>query len=123
MVLGDIMITRSIYWRGEVSAAHRLDLPYPSKCTNLHGHNYLVEVWVSGELDEAGMIVDYAEIKRTVSSYDHAYLNDILPQPTAEHMAEAINESLRRPGVIELTVRVWEDRDSYAEVRWVREGD
>jgi len=122
MVLGDMMISRRIYWRGEVSAAHRLELPYPSKCTDLHGHNYLIEIWATGELDETGMIIDYAEIKRLVSRYDHAFLNDVLEKPTAEHMAGALNESLRVPNVTELTVRVWEDRDSYAEVRWVREG-
>ena len=25
--------------RMEVAGAHRLDLPYESKCSNLHGHN------------------------------------------------------------------------------------
>ena len=28
--------------RLEISASHRLDLDYPSKCANLHGHNWIV---------------------------------------------------------------------------------
>ena len=29
--------------RFEISAAHKLDLDYDSKCTNFHGHNWIIE--------------------------------------------------------------------------------
>ena len=45
--------------RMEVSAAHSLRLSYPSKCENLHGHNWIITVWCrSRELNEDGMVVD-----------------------------------------------------------------
>ena len=48
----------------EISAAHSLDLPYESKCTNLHGHNWSVTVFLrASELNESGMIMDFTEIK------------------------------------------------------------
>ena len=31
--------------RMEVSAAHFLKLSYPSKCENLHGHNWIITVY------------------------------------------------------------------------------
>ena len=35
--------------RIEISAAHRLMLDYESKCTNLHGHNWIVDVFLRCE--------------------------------------------------------------------------
>ena len=29
----------------EISAAHKLSLPYESKCTSLHGHNWYITVF------------------------------------------------------------------------------
>ncbi|MBQ6659367.1 MAG: 6-carboxytetrahydropterin synthase, partial [Prevotella sp.] len=29
----------------EISAAHQLQLDYESKCTNLHGHNWIITVY------------------------------------------------------------------------------
>ena len=40
--LGDIMFT--VTKRLEVSASHQLKLDYPSKCQNLHGHNWIITV-------------------------------------------------------------------------------
>ena len=43
--------------RMEVSAAHSLALSYPSKCENLHGHNWIVTVYCrSRELNADGMV-------------------------------------------------------------------
>ena len=33
----------------EISAAHRLTLDYESKCTQLHGHNWMVTVFCKAE--------------------------------------------------------------------------
>ena len=35
--------------RLEISAAHKLTLDYPSKCTNLHGHNWIIDVYLRSE--------------------------------------------------------------------------
>lgn len=44
----------------EVSGAHQLSLPYPSKCSRLHGHNWKIEVTLRSEtLDENGMVLDF----------------------------------------------------------------
>lgn len=81
----------------EISAAHNLTLDYESKCKNLHGHNYIVEVFCKcEELNKNGMVVDFTEIKKNVQDVmDHAYLNDIMNNnPTAENMAKWICESV-----------------------------
>ncbi|WP_301342289.1 6-carboxytetrahydropterin synthase, partial [uncultured Muribaculum sp.] len=31
--------------RIEISASHRLELSYPSKCSRLHGHNWVITVY------------------------------------------------------------------------------
>ena len=83
----------------EISAAHRLNLNYESKCSKLHGHNWRVKVYCrSKELDENGMVVDFTHINRAIcDKLDHAYINDILPfNPTAENIAKWICEQIPR---------------------------
>lgn len=75
----------------EISAAHRLTLNYESKCTALHGHNWIITVFCrSAELDQNGMVVDFSLIKSKVKSVlDHQVLNDVVPfNPTAENIAK-----------------------------------
>ena len=74
----------------EISGAHRLELDYPSKCSDIHGHNWTITVCCKAqELDRNGMIVDFMEIKRLIAdTLDHKVLNDVLPcNPTAENLA------------------------------------
>ncbi len=76
--------------RMEISAAHRLVLPYESKCTRLHGHNWIITVHCRSErLDENGMVVDFTRIKEVImEQLDHRNLNEVLPfNPTAENIA------------------------------------
>jgi len=74
--------------RIEIAGAHRLALPYESKCSNLHGHNWIVTVTCqTDKLNNAGMVVDFGEIKKMVMCLDHQNLNDHLHQPTAERLA------------------------------------
>ena len=79
--------------RLEISAAHRLQLDYPSKCTNLHGHNWIVTVHCrAAQLNANGMVTDFTHIKEMVlDKMDHQCLNDLFPfNPTAENLARWI---------------------------------
>jgi len=81
----------------EISAAHWLKLDYESKCANLHGHNWIVTVYLRAkELNANGMIMDFTEIKQKVTNQlDHKILNDIVSfNPTAENLAKYICDTL-----------------------------
>jgi len=55
------------------AAAHQLKM-VAEKCENLHGHNWKIEVYVAGdELNDAGVLMDFGEIKKTVSALETDY--------------------------------------------------
>jgi 6-pyruvoyltetrahydropterin/6-carboxytetrahydropterin synthase len=95
-------------------------------CQNLHGHNYRVRVHVgSRSLDELGMVIDFADLKRIVDDvlgrFDHAVLNDIPPfderNTTAELLAEYVCQEVagRLPAGREVRrVEIWETESSCA---------
>jgi len=79
------------------------------KCNNPygHGHNYVVEVAVSGPVDQAtGMIANLADLDAFVESeviepFDHKYLNEEIAEfreavPTTENLCIEIFNRLRR---------------------------
>ena len=80
--------------RMEIAGAHHLELPYESKCRNLHGHNWIVTVYCrSKELTNYGMILDFTHIKKEIhDKLDHQCINEVIPSmnPTAENMAKWI---------------------------------
>lgn len=113
----------------EFEAAHNLR-NYQGKCNRLHGHNWKVEVTVRGyELDELGMIIDFtvlkAEVSRIINELDHYYLNELSmfqkQNPTAEHIAKYIYESLVEPlkkhSVTLYEVKIWESPRSAVAYR------
>ncbi len=79
--------------RFELSGSHRLELSYESKCTRMHGHNWIVTIHCMAEkLNSDGMVVDFTHIKEKITSYlDHGNFNELLPfNPTAENIARWI---------------------------------
>lgn len=81
--------------RFELAGCHRLNLSYESKCSRLHGHNWIVTVYCRAkELNADGMVVDFSHIKERITSYlDHGNFNELLPfNPTAENIARWICE-------------------------------
>lgn len=92
-------------FKTDFAAAHQLRW-YRGKCENLHGHNFKVEVVVKGaELDRAGMLVDFVELKsavnRCLEGLDHRNLNDLdyfatTVNPSAENLAKYIFDDVAR---------------------------
>lgn len=83
--------------RMEIAGAHRLSLDYESKCSNIHGHNWIVTVYCQSEtLNKNGMVIDFTHIKRDIhDKLDHKFLNDIVDfNPTAENIAKWIAEQI-----------------------------
>lgn len=114
----------------EFAAAHYLP-HYEGACNNLHGHNYKLEITITGEIQDssctAGMIMDFGDLKKIVknnilSEFDHSNLNYLFDNPTAEIMVEAIAKQMRlyfHQNIVVTKVRLWETSTSYAT--WERD--
>jgi len=132
---GMIRVTRKV----EFSAAHFYHNPDFSaeenrrvfgKCNNPHGHghNYVLEVTVAGEIDpETGMVLDLKELKdilqrEVMERMDHRHLNYEVPElagqiPTCENIAAAIWRILEpqiTKGKLD-RVRLYESPDLFAD--------
>lgn len=89
------------------------NVPSTHKCGRMHGHSFLVEISVEGDVNPAtGWIYDHAEISRAmdpiVEMLDHAYLNEVpgLENPTIELMAGWLWRKLapQLPGLAEIVI-------------------
>lgn len=107
------------------SASHQLDyLPEGHKCGRLHGHNYSVEVELSGEIDRRGFVRDYGDLA-SIQEYldtrwDHRHLNDVLGSAiatTAENLAVHLLSTFRNEFPDLVAVRVSETPRTWAEAR------
>ncbi len=107
---------------------------YHGKCENVHGHNYRVRVVIEGEeLDAAGLLVDFSELKRIVRGIierlDHTFLNDVPPfdrlNPSAENMARYFYQQIsgdfhggvRQSPIRVAEVKIWETDTATATYR------
>jgi len=108
----------SLSRRYHFAASHRLHTTKLSeaenkrvygKCSNPygHGHNYVLEVTVTGPVDpETGMIANLGELdafveREVVEAFDHKYLNEEVAEfasevPTAENICREIYRRLRK---------------------------
>ena len=139
--LGEAM-TAYLTIRTHFAAAHRLAKDELSqeenekiygKCArpNGHGHNYLVDITVKGEIDKrTGMVCDLSALQCVVDDlvvepFDHTNLNKDIPYfskcvPTAENIAIHIADRLKQPikaiGASLHKVRLQESPNNSAEV-------
>jgi|SRR5579862_303504 len=121
-----MQVMTTISRRYHFEAAHQLPkVPDGHKCKRMHGHNYEIEVTVSGEIDKVGFIVDFWDLDKLVQPLvelvDHRTLNNIpgLDNPTAEHIAAWFLvrlQSEHRKYKID-AVRVYETKDCWADAR------
>lgn len=129
----------SVFRKENFNAAHRLYNPAWSddvnndvfgKCAlpNYHGHNYELQVKVTGEIDEAtGYVMDMKVLSELIQQFvierfDHKNLNLDTEEfktlnPTAENIAVVIY-NLLRPQIdkkVELQVRLYETQRNFVE--------
>ncbi len=122
----------TIYRKAHFNAAHRLfrkewsdekNLEVFGKCSNpkYHGHNYDLEVGITGELDpETGFLINLDIVKQIIEqdieeAFDHKNLNLEVPEfaslnPTVENIAIVIYNKLRLkiPEQYDITVKLFE---------------
>lgn len=107
------------------AAAHKLP-NYIGQCYNLHGHEWKLEVEISGVVDEkTGMVMDFAELKSRVKrclikDLDHQYLNYLIENPTAENLVMHIVKELNTQVELDIRlerIRLYETPTSFCEWR------
>ena len=120
------------------NAAHQLCDPELSddenrrlfrKCVDLHGHKYVLEVVVAGEVGPAtGYVMDLKFLsdvmgRRVIRDVDHRNLNTDVSWlegriPTVENLVRTFWERLQPelPAGLLRSVRVWETDKNWAEV-------
>ena len=105
-------------YKQHIQSAHRLS-SYFGKHVNVHGHDFLVTVDISGNIGKSGMIIDINELKKIIDRYDHGTLlrecrmNEELfiifnklglkvvlmdYEPTLENIAKQISEEITELG-------------------------
>jgi 7-carboxy-7-deazaguanine synthase len=110
----------------QFSAAHSLS-GYKGNCSQLHGHNWIVEVFVKcSELNSIGIGVDFRDIrqaiKNIINDLDHSCLNEH-PEfkdtnPSSENIARflyrQLGEKINSVNVLVSKVKVSETRSAGA---------
>jgi 6-pyruvoyltetrahydropterin/6-carboxytetrahydropterin synthase len=110
----------------DFSAAHQLR-EFKGNCERLHGHNWKIEVYVTGrDLDDTGLLIDFKilknQVKEILDQLDHRFLNDLPPfrdqNPSSENIARYIagelDTRLEDSGVSVSRVTAWESDNACA---------
>lgn len=129
----------SVFRKAHFNAAHRLHVPHWSEEKNrevfglcnsphFHGHNYDLEVKVTGEIDpETGILIDLKILKDIITDqiearFDHKNLNLDTEEfrdlnPTAENICAVIWRILRQylDPKFDITVRLYETPRNFVE--------
>ena len=111
-----MLVTR----RFEFDSAHQLGKEF-GKCSNLHGHRYVLEVTVKGDVVN-GIVIDISEIKKIVNELiieklDHNTINNVIENPTAENMALWIWKQLKQKLNKLYEVKLYETPNNYVIYR------
>lgn len=133
--MAPVLLTKRI----EFAAAHRYFRPEWDEAKNravfgrcynppAHGHNYMLEVTVSGDVDpQTGMVINLFDLKRVllgmIEEFDHKNLNLDMPYfadriPTSENLARVLWTKLEPQSDIGTlhAIRLYEDEDLFAEI-------
>ena len=104
------------------SAAHHL-LNYEGECENQHGHNWKIEVYVTGnELDKSNLLIDFKilkkELNKVLDILDHTDINQLEEfkniSPSSEIIAKFIYKKLKKTIPQVSKISVWETAHSCA---------
>ncbi len=111
----------TIYKKITIEIAHQL--PKHVSCKFLHGHSMNITIGIKGKVNlKTGMVMDFKSLKSFLQSiiidkFDHSYLNDILPNPTAELFAFYIFKKLREVNINVVLVRIYETKNNFVEFK------
>ena len=95
------IISKSFYFE----AAHKLSNSGKEENKNIHGHSYIVEIFINdqaNEINKSGLILDFSIYQNKLDSIkkdlDHRFLNDIyeLENPTLENIGLYIYKRLKK---------------------------
>lgn len=133
-------ITKIIEW----DMGHRVP-NHKSKCRNLHGHRYKLEITVNGDIiktkgiSDEGMVMDFSDMKEKAKAFiddnlDHGFMYSIEDSemsnfffendfksvpvrfiPTAENISEYLFKALTDLGLPVKKIKLWETPTAYAE--------
>lgn len=111
-----VLITKQFRFE---SAHYLPGMPEGHKCRRVHGHSFIVDIQVLGEVDpQSGIVMDFGDIKKLVqpliNHLDHWLLNevgerdndDLLRNPTSENLARWFYEKVKPmiPGLYSVIV-------------------
>lgn len=126
--------------REHFSSSHKLENPKLSKerneeifgkCNNLHGHNYFIEVTLTGTPDhESNYVMDLKILKKIIheeilDKVDHRFLNEVDMFkgiiPTTEGMVikfwEALAPQVKRDNARLYSIKLYETEKNFVEYR------
>ena len=119
----------TLYTETVIDSCHKLN-DYDGKCNQLHGHSWKISIWIQGgreQLNKAGILFDFGDIKKITNKMDHTYLNEIEEfkdtgkNPTAENLTVyVLNKLLELNEGLGYRVRIYETavgKETYCQMQ------